>query len=342
MTNKTVSIHIVTYNSEDDIINCLEAGFRQDYPIEKIIIVDNASSDHTVERIQSHYKLDNRLETTEDSASGVTHTETPAALTEQPVYSLHLIQNQTNTGFAPAHNQAIAASDADYVLVLNPDVTLAPDYVSRLVARMEANPGIGSATGKLLFKADPGTVDSTGLRMNKARRAFDRGAGEPAENWMEPGEVFGVSGAAAMYSRRMIEAISVDGEFFDTDFFAYKEDVDVAWRARLLGWKAYYDADAIGYHERGWKASGRSGKPLFIRRISYINRYKMIVKNESVRTMLRTVLLSLPYEIAAHGYMLLKEPGLFKAWGSFFSELGPLMKKRKHIQSRVRRSGNLE
>ncbi|WP_025690564.1 glycosyltransferase family 2 protein [Paenibacillus zanthoxyli] len=339
MTNKTVSIHIVTYNSEEDIVDCLEAGFRQDYPIEKIIIVDNASSDHTVERIQSRYTVDNNLGLPENPAAGVTHTHTenPVALTEQPVYSLHLIQNPTNTGFAPAHNQAIAASDADYVLVLNPDVTLEPDYVSRLVARMEADPGIGSATGKLLFKADPGTVDSTGLRMNKARRAFDRGAGEPAKNWMESGEVFGVSGAAAMYSRRMIEAISVDGEFFDADFFAYKEDVDVAWRARLLGWKAYYDADAIGYHERGWKASGRSGKPLFIRRISYINRYKMIVKNEPVRTLLRTVLVSLPYEIAAHGYMLLKEPGLFKAWGSFFAEWGSLRKKRKWVQDRAKR-----
>ncbi|WP_232101619.1 glycosyltransferase [Paenibacillus sp. URB8-2] len=318
----------------------MEAGFRQDYPIEKIIIVDNASSDHTVERIQSRYKVnnvDNGLGLPEDSAAGVTHTETPAALIEQPVFPLYLLQNQSNTGFAPAHNQAIAASDADYVLVLNPDVTLAPDYVSRLVARMEADPEVGSATGKLLFKAAQGMVDSTGLRMNKARRAFDRGAGEPTENWMESGEVFGVSGAAAMYSRLMIEEISVDGDFFDADFFAYKEDVDVAWRARLLGWKAYYDADAIGYHERGWKASGRSGKPLFIRRISYINRYKMIFKNEPFRTMLKTILLSLPYEIAAHGYMLLKEPKMLKAWRSFFAQWGSLRKKRKWVQDRAKR-----
>ncbi|NGM82390.1 glycosyltransferase family 2 protein [Paenibacillus sp. 7124] len=335
--NKTVSIHIVTYNSEEDIADCLEAAFHQDYPIQKIIVVDNASGDGTVERIQSRYKADVIPRIMGNLMAGTDQTTIPVSHDEQPPFPLYLLQNPSNTGFAPAHNQAIAASDADYVLVLNPDVTLAPDYVSRLVARMEADPGIGSATGKLLFKVDPGTVDSTGLRMNKARRAFDRGAGEPAKNWMESGEVFGVSGAAAMYSRRMIDEVSVDGEFFDADFFAYKEDVDVAWRARLLVWKAYYDADAIGYHERGWKASGRSGKPLFIRRISYINRYKMIFKNEPIRTLPKTILLSLPYEIAAHGYMLLKEPGLLKAWGSFFAEWGSLRKKRKAVQERAKR-----
>lgn len=220
---------------------------------------------------------------------------------------------------------------------MNPDLTLAPDYISRLVTRMEADSRIGSATGKLLLKADHSLVDSTGLRMNKARRAFDRGAGEPADQWNESGEVFGVSGAAAMYARRMIEDISVEGEFFDADFFAYKEDVDVAWRAELFGWKAYYDAEAIGYHERGWKTSGRSGKAMFIKRISYINRYKMIYKNESSRTLLLTLLNSLPYEIAAHGYSLLKEPKLLGAWPSFFTQRAALKRKRRYIQERVKR-----
>nr|WP_306067081.1 glycosyltransferase family 2 protein [Paenibacillus odorifer] len=205
---------------------------------------------------------------------------------------------------------------------------------------MENNPQIGSATGMLLLKADHGSVDSTGLQMNKARRAFDRGAGEPAELWKQSGTVFGVSGAAAMYSRRMIEDVSVDGEFFDADFFAYKEDVDVAWRAQLFGWQGYYDAEAIGYHERGWKTSGRSTKPMFIRRISYINRYKMIYKNESARTMLKTILISLPYEIAAHGYMLLREPKLIVVWKSFFTQLPALKKKRKYIQTIVKERKN--
>ncbi|WP_339318650.1 glycosyltransferase family 2 protein [Paenibacillus sp. FSL R10-2734] len=333
MNNKTVSVHIVTYNSADDIIDCLQAVKAQDYPIEKIVVVDNASSDGCAEKVNIFYSTipkaspTHSLENTEESNVSK-HEDLPTDLV--------LIQNQKNTGFAPAHNQAIFATNTDYVLVLNPDLTLAPDYVSRLVAQIEDNPQIGSATGKLLLKADHGLVDSTGLLMNRARRAFDRGAGEPADQWTQSGSVFGVSGAAAMYSRRMIDDISVDGEFFDADFFAYKEDVDVAWRGQLFGWQAYYDAEAIGYHERGWKTSGRSTKAMFIRRISYINRYKMIYKNEPARTMLKTILISLPYELAAHGYMLLREPQLIVAWKSFFTQLPALKRKRKYIQATIK------
>lgn len=312
MNRSTVSVHIVTYNSEGDIANCIKAVLLQNYPIQQIVVVDNASSDGTVEQVE--------LINAEIKDSGT---------------ALHLFRNTDNTGFAPAHNAAIVQTDSDYCLILNPDVTLAPDYVSRLVAVMEANLRIGSATGKLLLKRDSSLVDSTGLRMNRARRAFDRGMEEPAERWNESGEVFGVSGAAAMYSRRMIEDICVDGEFFDGDFFAYKEDVDVAWRARLYGWTAYYDAEALGYHERGWKPSGRGDKALFIRRISYINRYKMLYKNEPARSFPLTFAVSLPYEIAAHGYMLLKERDLFGAWRLFKTQWRNLRRKRKEIQRRA-------
>jgi GT2 family glycosyltransferase len=332
----TVSVHIVTYNSADDIIECLSAVLAQDYPVKKIVIVDNASTDGSADKVRAFYHNFNS-DSASASASPVGHEATSSGGNTNQYPSLVLLENELNTGFAPAHNQAIAGTNTDYVLVLNPDLTLAPDYISRLVARFEANPQIGSATGKLLLKADHSLVDSTGLRMNKARRAFDRGAGESADLWNESGVVFGVSGAAAMYSRRMIEDISVEGEFFDADFFAYKEDVDVAWRAGLFGWQAYYDAEAIGYHERGWKTSGRGGKAMFIKRISYINRYKMIYKNESSRRILPTLLYSLPYEIAAHGYSLLKEPKLMGAWSSFFAQRATLKRKRRYIQEKSKR-----
>lgn len=334
MNPKTVSVHIVTYNSADDIIECLSAVLAQDYPVKKIVIVDNASTDGSADKVRAFYHQLHSNSAKVVSADSQAP-NSAGSITRMP--SLVLLENEHNTGFAPAHNQAIAGTNTDYVLVLNPDLTLAPDYISRLVACFEANPQIGSATGKLLLKADHSLVDSTGLRMNRARRAFDRGAGESADLWNESGVVFGVSGAAAMYSRRMIEDISVEGEFFDADFFAYKEDVDVAWRAGLFGWQAYYDAEAIGYHERGWKTSGRSGKAMFIKRISYINRYKMIYKNESSGRMLLTLLYSLPYEIAAHGYSLLKEPKLMGAWSSFFAQRAALKRKRRYIQEKAKR-----
>ncbi|MFL0556292.1 MULTISPECIES: glycosyltransferase family 2 protein [Paenibacillus] len=307
--NPTVSIQIVTYNSAKDIEECLDAVRQQTYPIQEMIVIDNASTDGTVERVRAYIEQ--------------THAN-----------NIHLVANSTNTGFAPAHNQGIRMTQSDYVLVLNPDVQLGTEYVERLVRGMEQRPEVGSATGLLILKSSPDIVDSTGLLMNGIWRAFDRGAGEPASRCRASGEVFGVSGAAAMYRRKMIEELSMDGEFFDADFFAYKEDVDVAWRANLLGWKAYYCAEAVATHERGWKKGSRHTQPLFIRRYSYINRYKMIYKNLSGARWMKHLPKLLAYELASNGYMLLREPKVLGAWKDFFDKMPDLKKKRREIQRR--------
>lgn len=308
MMTKRVSVHIVTFNSERDIVECIDAVQAQTYPIDQLVIVDNQSTDRTQECILS--------------------------FTEHLGSKLKVIMNQQNKGFAPGHNQAIQATDSDYVLVLNPDVTLGPQYVELLVRYLEDHPDCGSATGKLLLKSNPQIVDSTGLIMNKAYRAFDRGAGEPASQWMDSGNVFGVSGAAAFYSRKMIEDISIEGEFFDNDFFAYKEDVDVAWRAEVMGWKSYYHAEAIAYHARGWKKGTRHQQPLFIRKASYINRYKMIYKNAGHSSRASGLFQTLPYEIASNLYFLVKEPRVLGAWKSFWRQLTELRRKRDMISAK--------
>lgn len=306
---KKVSVHIVTFNSEGDIQECLNAVIAQTYPVQQIVVVDNHSSDRTLEKVFSM----------------------EAALQDK----LIVIPNEENTGFAPGHNQAIAATDSEYVLVLNPDVTLDPRYIEILVDYLELHPEVGSATGKLLLKSNPEVVDSTGLVMNKACRAFDRGAGESASLWSDSGLVFGVSGAAAFYSRKMIEDISIDGEFFDSDFFAYKEDVDVAWRAQILGWKSFYHSEAIGYHARGWKKGSRHRQPLFIRRASYINRYKMMYKNGNRRRWFQCLFHLIPYEVASNAYFILREPKVLGAWKSFGREFKRLKSKRKAIVAKI-------
>ncbi|WP_336762277.1 glycosyltransferase family 2 protein [Paenibacillus sp. USHLN196] len=306
MNEPTVSVHIVTYNSSTDIEECLRAVQRQTYPIETVVIVDNASVDGTLDKIRSFQET-------------------------SPV-PIKLITQEQNIGFAPAHNLAIQHTTSNYALILNPDVTLDPNYIKQIILTMESKNSIGSATGKLLLKSDPKICDSTGLVLNASRRAFDRGAGEPAELWRNSGEVFGVSGAAALYSRKFINHISIEEEFFDSSFFAYKEDVDVAWRGQLLGWKAHYDSDAIAYHERGWKKGGRSQQPLFIRRASYINRYKMIIKNDSIQGICKSFFKMIPYELASHAYFLLREPRVLGAWKTLWSERRELRHKRNMIR----------
>lgn len=303
---KSASIHIVTYNSSEHIDDCLEAVIMQSYPINQIIIIDNASKDNTLEKLQKWTS------------------------------KIQFVKNTKNNGFAGGHNQAIRMTDTDFCLILNPDVVLDKDYVLKTIEALENTPCAGSATGKLLFKADPKRIDSTGLIIKKARRAFDRGAHQSGEHFQQSEEVFGVSGAAAMYVREMINDISLDGEFFDEDFFAYKEDVDVAWRAQLLGWKALYEPSAVAYHERGWKEGGRSSKSLFVRRLSYMNRYKMMVKNDTATMMLKHIVPLFIFECLGFAYALVREPKLLGAWADFFRKYSDLRKKRQAIRSKQR------
>lgn len=309
-----VSVQIVTYNSSAYIVDCLNCVLAQTYKPGQIIVIDNASVDDTVEQVRSF-------------------------IAKQRA-SIELVENAVNIGFAPAHNQALSLSSSDYALVLNPDVRLQSDYIERIVSYMEEHPQVGSITGLLLRESATDTVDSTGLVMNSIWRAFDRGEGDLAEKWKQSGSVFGPSGAAAMYRRTMIDDITVMGQFFDDDFFAYKEDVDVAWRAQLLGWKSYYCSDAVGYHKRGWKKGGRKSQPIFIRKVSFINRYKMIYKNLSGTSWLRHIPKLLVYEVATHGYILLREPKVLGAWFVFWRQLPELRRKRREIREKRDRLGS--
>ncbi len=298
----TASVCIVTYNSAEDIENCLQAVMQQSFPVERIVVVDNASSDGTAERVRPYAE------------------------------QVHFIANKVNNGFAGGQNQAIRQTRSDYVLVLNPDVTLDPDYLSETIRFMEQNPLVGSATGQLVLASNREMMDSAGLGMKRTRNAFDLATGEPTANWNETKQVFGVSGAAAVYRRAMMEDISYEGQFFDEHFFAYKEDVDVAWRARKLGWTSYYVPAAYAVHHRGWKKGGRSSVPLFVRQHSYQNRFFTLLKNEPIGW--HSVVIG-PWIAAAEiiklGYIVLREPGLLRCWPAIFRSMPDMMAKRKWL-----------
>jgi GT2 family glycosyltransferase len=301
---KKISVHIVTYNSAEFIGDCIQSVLGQSYPVSQIIVVDNNSRDNSLDILSAFNK------------------------------QIELYRNPINKGFAGGHNQAISHSNADYYLVLNPDVILGPDYVKHIVSFLEMREDVGSCTGRLLSRPSPDIIDSTGLIIRKNRRAFDRGMGDLSVDWEKSSEVFGVSGAAAVYTRKMVEDLSFQGQFFDESFFAYKEDVDVAWRARLLGWKSFYIAEAVAYHERGWKKGKRTEKSLMIRRHSYINRYRMIVKNDSWKFVGKHLPFILPYELASLAILLLREPLVLSAWVQFIKDWEQLKHWRKAIQKK--------
>src|SRR6202158_6284248 len=254
--NDRVSVTIVTYNSGRFIKRCLESVLAQRYANQEIIVIDNASSDGTVDILE---QFEDRCQIT---------------------------YNDENIGFAAAQNQAIRASNGDWVLTLNPDVLLLPNFIQALVDAGQISPKIGTVCGKLLamtatfdIPAKP-LVDSTGIYFNPMLRHLDRGSQEVDNgHYLKHEYVFGATAAAALYRREMIDNISLDGEFFDSDFFVYREDADVAWRAQLMGWNCIYAPHARGYHVRNVLPGNRRALPPVINMHSVKNRFLMRLKN---------------------------------------------------------------
>lgn len=305
----TVSVQIVTFNSEDDIENCLKAVKNQSYPIHRLIVIDNNSNDETLLKVQKFKDIE-------------------------------IIKNINNVGFAEGHNQGITMTNTDYVLVLNPDVQLHNNYIEYIIEALKNNPIAGMATGKLYRDIENRVLDSTGIQMKKNRRANDRGTGEiDRGQYDRKNLIFGVSGAAAIYKREMINSISLNQEFFDKTFFAYKEDVDVSWRAQILGWNSLFVHQAIAMHVRGWnEKKKRSEVPLYIRQKSYINRYFYMVKNDQLSYYILHLPFILFFEMASFFYTLLKERELLSSWKFYKQQWKSLKEKRTFIMSNKKSS----
>ena len=308
-----VSVTVVTYNSGRFIRRCLESVLDQlHHPLE-VIVIDNASTDGTCDI----------LERFEDSCC--------------------VVYNEENIGFAAAQNQAIAMARGEWVLTLNPDMFLLSDFVSQLVATAALDPLIGTVCGKLLL-ADAGfdlegsqRLDSTGMFFTPMLRHKDRGCMETNNGHYRHHEyVFGATAAAACYRREMIEDIAVEGEFFDSAFFAYREDADVAWRAQLLGWKCAFDPRALAYHVRRLRPGMRSELPAEINMHSVKNRFLMRIKNITPRLYLRNLLPITVRDLGILAYCLVVERTSLRAFYYLARDFDSALRKRRWIQMRRR------
>lgn len=301
-----IAVHIVTYNHRHLIETCL-AGLRGlDVAI---CIVDNASTDDTVERVrQSGYDC---------------------------------IVNQTNVGYAVAHNQALRHTDSEYVLTLNPDVILLPGFFETMSRVMDENPDVGLAAACLLriesLGETPRIIDSTGLYMRRNRRQgllFDSAPLETCPN--QPRFILGPDGAAAFYRRAMLEDIAYNGEVFDEDFFIHKEDIDVCWRALLRGWKSLYVPQAVAWHIRNFRPGQRQAVDPLLKMYAVRNRYLLMLKNEDPTLFRRDFFQIVTYDIGIFFYMLLRERSSLRALSSLWSLRRKMLAKRHDIQTRRR------
>jgi len=208
-----VSVIIVNWNGRRWLESCLPALAGQSYREFEIIVVDNGSEDDSV-----------------------------AWLAEQWP-GVRLLALPMNTGFAAANNRGIEAAGGLWIATLNNDTIVDPDWLANLVAAAD-EADVGMVASLVVFWDAPGRVDAAGIEVDKAGLAWNRGHGRPVEEVTEAPEVFGPNGAAGLYRKQMLVEIGA----FDEDFFAYYEDVDLAWRARRAGWRCRYAPAAVVRH----------------------------------------------------------------------------------------------
>jgi GT2 family glycosyltransferase len=335
-----ISIHLAAWNSMrflPDALLSIEAQTCRDF---QIIIVDNASTDGLADYLRERWP------------------------------EVVLLRNSRNLGFARAHNQAIdlaksfwekrVESGERFVLITNPDILLEPDCLERLLAAAEAHPGAGSI-GPKLRRAKENTaseireiireekIDSAGLKISRRGRIVERGAGETDRGEYNRGEeVFGISGALCLYRLSALDDAAENGEYFDENFFSYKEDVDLAWRLRLLSWGAWYEPSAVAFHFRGAFGSEKRGlvrafrerreKSRLVNRLSYRNHFWLMVKNLDFSAFLLYSYRLLPYEIAKLLFLLIFERGTLASLAEALGGAAAVWQKRRALHARRRAS----
>lgn len=312
MDKKLVSVVIVTWNSGKTLHKCLAALRQQTYDPLEVIVIDNASADDSID---------------------VVRRELPSA---------RIISNTSNEGYCAAHNTGIRLARGEFHLPLNPDVEMSPAFVANLVQACGTDKAIGIVAGKLHLPLRDGEtglqlIDGAGLFVNKARRQFLRGHGEPDRGQYDTGDyVFGSCGAAPLYRREMLEDTQIGGEFFDEAFFAHKEDFDLSWRAQLLGWRAWYEPSATAEHDRGFRPTRRGMMAREVKVHAVKNRYLTIVKNDLVSNILRHITAIAVYDLKIIGYLCLFETSSLMGLVRFIALSPSALQKREIIMRRRR------
>lgn len=314
-----VAVTIVLHDSADDIQACLSALVAQTRAPDSVVVFDNASSDDGPERVR-YAMPDARLE-----------------------------RSPVNIGFAAGHNRAMALAPADVHVLLNPDCRLAPGFIERSLIALEADMTIGAVSGRLLRFRDESpdgglleeqagdVLDSTGMVAHRNRRVLDRSSDLPAAGRdLVAADVFGASGAAAVFRRTMLEDVAYEGEFLDEAFFAYREDVDLAWRAQLLGWRCRYVPTALARHRRRVAPGRRGMLPARINRLSVANRWRMIAKNELEAGWRRDWRPILARDVQIMGFCALREQRTLLAIADVVGDAGRLRARRQAVMRRRR------
>ena len=299
-----VSVVVVCWNAKQHLPICLASLRRLTYPNVEVIAVDNGSTDGTREYIESEHSW----------------------------VRVHSLDH--NAGYAAANNAGFAAASGQYLVVLNPDTEVEPEFVTALVEAADQD-GIGLATSRICFFDDRERVNTCGNDIHMSGLGFCRGLGRPAALFEKCERVAAVSGCAFIIRRDVLETVGG----FDDDYFTYTEDSDLSLRASIAGYGIVYAPRSIVYHKYALRMSPR--KFYFLER----NRRLTLLKNFRWGTLIAllppvwmTGFLMWVYAIS-HGPEYVRAK--LQAHGWIYSNWGLVLEKRRRTQA-LRKVGDRE
>ncbi len=311
----SVLVSIVSFNGKAFLQRCLDGVLSQTYWPMEVCLLDNASEDGTVDFVSKHFP------------------------------TVKLISSRVNLGFGAGHNVIIRQSRSSFVLALNQDAFLSPTFLEELLTAVKDRPEVGIAGGKLysLRNAEPNAevgevIDMTWLDIEKKRRQVCYAHSQPDKGQAAvPTFAFAMDGAAMLLRRTMLEEIQIDGEYYDEDFFAGKEDLDISWRAQLCGWKCLYVPSAIGHHFRTFTSKDRRSEISGVLRAGSVrNRYLLMLKNDLFKHFLRHFPHIALYDLKILAYLLFYERSSLKGYSQAFRLAPRALRKRRAIMRRKR------
>lgn len=327
MEGSKAVFQIVSHNGRHLMPSCLESILDQTYRDFKILVIDNNSQDGTAQFIRSNYP------------------------------QVAVFENNKNHAFAKANNQGFHLLRSEFVVMCNQDIVIEPDWLEKIMREAERPEaaGIGSFGGKLLklkmLNAEIGElekqdiIDSCGLKILKSHRVVEIGSGENKSSHDTRKEVFGHSGALVAYRRQALEEVLIKdryhagGDYLDSNFVFYKEDVDLAWRLQLAGWRSLFVPDALAYHIRTFSGSESSGvkevvanrrkQSRLARYYSYRNHFLLLLENEFAGNLIYFLPHIFWYELKKFFYVLLAEPKNLRAIVEVLA-MWPQIKRKRH------------
>lgn len=341
-----VSINLIVRNGKKYVSQCLESIFKQTYPhnLLELNILDNASVDDTVHLIKQFRN------------------------TTLGAMKINLIESKKNLGVWPGQDELLKHTTGKYIVALSVDVRLDSNFVENSVKILEIDFKIGALQPKIYqdhaqvgysphFK---GIIDTCGFKIFRSRRVVNIGHGEEdhgqygkttsTEVFGTSEEIFAVEGAAPVFLKKALEDCRLktqDQKFSDLDFFWYGDDLDLAWRMRLFGWRQIFAPNVIAYHDRqttknlaggNWREfiKIRGQIPMFKRRLDWRNMILTIIKNDRFSDLFRDLPRILWRQLKLWGYFVIFEPSMILEILTVVKLLPKMLERRREIMSRLK------